>query len=151
MISSFRNLRSGKEVTCMISTRGRYALRVMLELAKGDPDQWISLDSIAQTQHMSKKYLESIIRSLAADGYVQGQRGKGGGYRLLRKPEDIRLSEILRSAEGSLESVACLRNPDYVCDRKAECETLPLWIRFDGMVNDFFDGLTLQDLVDGNI
>ncbi|WP_242743379.1 Rrf2 family transcriptional regulator [Allobaculum sp. Allo2] len=83
----------------MISTRGRYALRVMLELAKGDPDQWISLDSIAQTQHMSKKYLESIIRSLAADGYVQGLRGKGGGYRLLRKPEDIRLSEILRSAE----------------------------------------------------
>lgn len=134
----------------MISTRGRYALRMLLDLSQRDPEKWVSLDSIASSQQISKKYLESIMKILVSDGFVQGLRGKGGGYRLTRAPEEILVGDVLRSAEGGLASVSCLKDPDYKCPRRESCKTLGLWKKFDQLVSDFFDGITLRDLRDQN-
>lgn len=133
----------------MISTRGRYALRVMLDLAGRDPKSWIPLDAIAADQQISKKYLEIIIKSLVRDGFVQGLRGKGGGYRLTRAPRAITVGEILESAEGGLAPVACLKETKTECPRQDNCLTLPMWKKFDQTVRSFFYGMTLQDLLDG--
>ena len=111
----------------MISTRGRYALRVMLDLAEHIDDGWIPLKDIAARQEISKKYLEIIVRDLVADGLLVGASGKGGGYKLCRAPEDYTVGEILERMEGTLSSVACLADPDYVCPRKEFCQTLPMW------------------------
>lgn len=135
----------------MISTKGRYALRVMLDLAARNPEEWTSLESIASSQQISKKYLEIIVKSLVADGYVQGVRGKGGGYRLMKKPDEILVGDILESAEGGLAPVMCLKDSGYDCIRKEKCLTLPLWEKFDQTVKDFFNGMSLQDLLDGKI
>ena len=131
----------------MISTRGRYALRVMLDLAEHIDDGWIPLKDIAARQEISKKYLEIIVRDLVADGLLVGASGKGGGYKLCRAPEDYTVGEILERMEGTLSSVACLADPDYDCSRKGICQTLPMWTEFDGMVRDFFYGKKLSNLV----
>jgi len=131
----------------MISTRGRYALRVMIDLAEQKNDRYIPLKDIAERQGISKKYLEIIVKELVAGGFLKGASGKGGGYRLCREPEDYPVGEILERMEGTLSSVACLVDPDYDCPRREVCQTLPMWSEFDNMVHDFFYGRTLADLL----
>ena len=125
----------------MISTKGRYALRVMLDLAEHSGEGFIPLKDVAERQQISKKYLEIIVKLLVSGKLVEGVSGKGGGYRLLRAPEEYPVGEILELTEGPLNS------GDFVCPRAAECETLPLWSEFDRLVHDFFYGKTLVDLM----
>lgn len=137
-----------KEVTSMlVSTRGRYALRVMLELAQHGRDCYTALSSIASEQGISGKYLESIISTLSKGGLVEGVRGKGGGYRLTRPPEDYSVGEILRLAEGSLAPVACLDCGSDPCARAGSCRTRPLWERLDALICGYLDQVTLADLL----
>lgn len=131
----------------MISTRGRYALRVMLDLAEQGDQDFVPLGEIAERQELSIKYLEIILKSLVKNGLLKGHRGKGGGYCLTRAPEDYSVGEILELAEGTLSSVACLSPDAQACPRSGQCPTLPMWKRFDEMVHDFFYGITLKDLM----
>ena len=130
----------------MISTRGRYALRVMLDLAEQHTDEYVPLKDIAARQEISKKYLEIIVKDMVNGGLLTGASGKGGGYKLTRKPEEYSVGEILELMEGSLSPVACLCDKAYECDRKTKCQTLPMWSEFDGMVHDFFYDKKLTDL-----
>lgn len=132
----------------MISTKGRYALRVMVDLAQRDVDDYVPLEEIADRQGISKKYLEIILKTLVAKKLLKGMRGKNGGYRLTRRPEEYTVGEILELTEGSLASVACLRADAEPCERRAKCVTLPMWERFDQMVSDFFYGITLEALLE---
>ena len=131
----------------MISTRGRYALRVMIDLAEHPKEEFIPLKDIAERQGISKKYLEIIVRDLVRGKLISGVSGKGGGYRLARKPEEYPVGEIIELMEGSMASVACLENGALPCPRAGTCETLPLWKEYDQLVHDFFYGKTLKDLV----
>ena len=130
----------------MISTRGRYALRVMIDLAKQPQDHYIPLKDIAERQGISKKYLEIIVRDLVNGKLVTGISGKGGGYRLSRKPEDIPVGEIIELTEGTMSSVACLENGAEPCPRADMCETLPMWKEYNRMIHDFFYSKRLSDL-----
>lgn len=131
----------------MISTKGRYALRVMLDLAAQDSEQYIPLKEIAERQEISEKYLEIILKTLVKEKLLKGLRGKGGGYRLTRSPEEYRVGEILELSEGTLSSVACLAPDADECPRCDKCNTLPMWRRFDSMVHDFFYNITLADIL----
>ena len=133
----------------MISTKGRYALRVMLDLAEHEDAGCIPLKDAAERQEISKKYLEIIVRELVSAGFVSGVSGKGGGYRLCRRPEDYTVGEILERMEGSLVTVACLAEGAAPCPRAARCRTLPLWAEYDKLTHDFFYGKRLSDLLDG--
>ncbi|MBR3739663.1 MAG: Rrf2 family transcriptional regulator [Clostridia bacterium] len=131
----------------MISTKGRYALRVMIDLAEQGGEKWIPLKDIAARQEISKKYLEIIVKDLVEGKLIIGVSGKGGGYKLKRKPEEYTVGEIIELMEGTLSSVACLAEPSVVCPRKENCPTLPLWTEFDRMVRGFFYGKKLSDLI----
>ena len=131
----------------MISTRGRYALRVMVDLAERNSDGYVPLNAIAERQGISIKYLELILKVLVQHRLLKGLRGKGGGYRLTRVPEEYTVGEILELTEGPLATVACLAPGSEDCPRQARCRTLPMWQRFDAMVHDFFFGITLRDLM----
>ena len=131
----------------MISTKGRYALRVMIDLAEHQTGEYIPLKAIAQRQGISEKYLESILKALVRENLLTGVRGKGGGYRLTRAPETCTVGEILRLTEGSLAPVACLEDRAESCCRMAECRTLPMWRKLDALIQNFFDGITLADLM----
>lgn len=131
----------------MISTRGRYALRVMLDLAANDNGHYIPLKDIAARQEISKKYLEIIVKGLVGGNMVVGASGKGGGYKLCRKPEEYSVGEIIELMEGSLSPVACLADKTYECTRRNICKTLPLWQEYDNMMRDFFYGKKLSDLL----
>lgn len=131
----------------MISTKGRYGLRVMLDLAENQGDGWVTLKDISQRQDVSKKYLEIIVKKLVDGKLVRGVSGKGGGYRLTREPEDYSVGEILEYMEDSLATVACLKPDAENCPRAAVCQTLPLWTEFDTLVHDFFYSKKLTDLV----
>ena len=131
----------------MISTKGRYALRVMIDLAEQGGESWIPLKDIAARQEISKKYLEIIVKDLVQGKLIIGVSGKGGGYKLKRKPEEYTVGEIIERMEGTLSSVACLAEPGMVCPRRETCPTLPLWTEFDRMVRDFFYGKKLSDLI----
>ena len=131
----------------MISTRGRYALRVMLDLAEHCADGYIPLKEIAHRQDISEKYLEIVLKVLVRNNLLTGLRGKGGGYRLTRKPEEYPLGEILRLTEGSLAPVACLEEGAHPCDRAAQCRTLPVWNRLGQIMGDYLDSVTLRDLL----
>lgn len=133
----------------MISTKGRYAIRFLLDLAEQPANQPVPLDEIANRQDISKKYLESVVKILVTAKMVKGTSGKGGGYLLLRKPEEYTIGEILRTTEVSLASVACLMDNAEPCPRVNNCRTLPMWRKFDSMVNDYFDGITIADLING--
>ena len=130
----------------MISTKGRYALRVMLDLAEHGDDGFIPLEEIAKRQGISKKYLEIILKVLVKNGLLKGLRGKGGGYRLTRRPSEYTVGEILELTEGSLAIVSCLSVDSPPCERRAGCRTFPMWLKFDKMVHDYFFGITLKDL-----
>ena len=131
----------------MISTRGRYALRVMADMAQHGRDGYLPLKEIANRQEISEKYLESILMILVRQGLLTGVRGKGGGYRLTRPPEAYTVGEILRLTEGSLAPVACLEEGADPCPRREKCVTLPMWKRLDDLIRQFFDGITLKDLM----
>ena len=131
----------------MISTKGRYALRVMIDLAQHENEGCIPLKAIAERQNISKKYLEIIVKELVKGKMVNGVSGKGGGYSLCRSPEEYSVGEILELMEGSLSPVACLANPEYDCPRTDVCLTLPMWKEYDKMTRDFFYGKKLSDLL----
>lgn len=131
----------------MISTKGRYALRVMIDLAEQGSDNYIPLKDIAIRQEISEKYLEIILKVLVKEKLLVGLRGKGGGYKLTRKPEDYSVGEVLELTEGTLATVACLAPDAKTCNHAENCRTLPMWKRFDTMVHDFFYGITLADLL----
>jgi len=131
----------------MISTRGRYALRVLTDLAEHASGEYIPLKEVADRQEISQKYLEGIMASLSKAGFVDGMHGKGGGYRLSRAPEAYRVGDVLRLTEGSLAPVACLEPGAKPCPRAAFCRTLPLWKRYEETANAFFDGVTVADLM----
>ena len=131
----------------LVSTKGRYALRVMLELAQSQPDTYMPLPLIAQRQGISEKYLESIIAVLSRAGLVEGLRGKGGGYRLTRPTADYSVGEILRLTEGSLAPVTCLEGAENPCPRAGECTTLPMWQKLDDLINTYLDSVSLSDLL----
>ncbi len=132
----------------MISTKGRYALRVMLDLADHSDGTPQLLSDMAKRQDLSEKYLEAIMASLSKSGFVLAQRGRGGGYRLSRKPKDYTIGSILRQLEGSLAPVTCLEDPDSPCENAATCPTLPLWQGLDQVINTYLDSVTLQDLLE---
>lgn len=131
----------------MISTRGRYALRVMLDIAEHSNDNFIRLDDIAARQEISEKYLESILTVLTRSNLLIGARGKGGGYKLARLPEEYTVGEILRLTETSLCAVACLKQGAEPCSRREVCKTLPLWMGLDNVVNNYLDSVTLSSLL----
>ena len=131
----------------MISTRGRYALRVMIDLAEQQTSRFIPLKEVAERQEISEKYLESIVKNLVQNGYLEGLRGKGGGYRLVKPPEEYTVGAILRLMEGSLAPVSCLEQRAYPCTREPHCRTLPMWKQLYELVNNFFDGITIADLI----
>ncbi len=130
----------------MISTRGRYALRVMIDLAEQQSGSYIPMKDVAARQEISLKYLEKILPVLTKARMIEGVHGKGGGYRLMRSPEDYRVGEILRLTEGDLAPVSCLAPDAAVCGRAGFCKTLPMWQRFYEITNDYFDSITLADL-----
>ena len=131
----------------MISTRGRYAIRVMIDLAENDHGGYVPLKDIAARQEISKKYLEIIVKDMVSGGLLVGASGKGGGYKLLRKPEEYTVGEIIELMEGSLATVACLADGAAPCPRAAACETLPLWAEYDKLTHDFFYNKHLSDLI----
>lgn len=130
----------------MISTKGRYALRVMIELARHPAEEYVPLKLIADEQEISEKYLEIIIKNLVKAGHVVGLRGKGGGYRLAKPVSAYTAGSILKAAEGSLAPVACLEAESSPCPRKEKCTTLPMWKEFYQLIDDFFEGVTLESL-----
>ena len=132
----------------MISTRGRYALRVMIDLAEQNTTDFIPLKQIAEKQQLSEKYLESIVKALVQDNLLEGVRGKGGGYRLKKAPEECTIGSILRLTEVGLAPVACLENDPITCPRAGECRTLPMWRKLHSMLADFFDSMTIADLME---
>ena len=131
----------------LVSTKGRYALRVMLELAERPEGEYAALATIAEDQGISEKYLESIISVLSRAGLVDALRGKGGGYRLCRAPENITVGEVLRVTEGELAPVSCLECGAKPCSRAAYCKTLPMWKEYYRLTNEYFDHISLADLL----
>lgn len=132
----------------LVSTKGRYALRVMLELSDHGRDEYVPLSVIAKKQEISEKYLESILVVLSKAGAIDALRGKGGGYRLNRDPKDYTVGGILRLVEGSLAPVSCLDCKPNSCARTVECRTLPLWEKLYALIENYLDGVTLADLND---
>ena len=130
----------------MISTKGRYALRVMVDLTEHNTDAYIPLKDIAKRQEISQKYLESIMTVLSKAGFVDALRGKGGGYRLNRSPNEYTVGSVLKLTEGTLAPVACLENEQNKCDRAANCRTLPMWTELDRLTSDYLEGITVGDL-----
>lgn len=140
---------SRKGVSLMrISIRGRYALRVMLDLAEHVDQGFIPMKEIAGRQGVSLKYMEQIMPALSKNRLVEGLHGKGGGYRLSRLPGEYTVGEVLRLTEGDLTPVACLECGTEPCARKADCKTISMWNEFYEMTNQFFDGITLTDLLE---
>ncbi len=132
----------------MISTKGRYALRMMVDLAQHQGEGYISLKDIAARQDISKKYLEQIIPILNRAGLLNTLRGFAGGYQLNKPPKDYTVGEIIRAAEGSLAPVSCLGRNANTCPRCSECATLFIWEGFLKLENEYFDSITLQDILD---
>ena len=131
----------------MISTKGRYAIRVMIDLAENDNGGYIPLKDIAARQEISKKYLEIIVRDMVNGGLITGISGKGGGYKLCRKPEEYSIGEIIELMEGSFATVSCLTAGSPPCERASSCKTLPLWAEYDRLTHEFFYGKHLSDLI----
>jgi Rrf2 family protein len=131
----------------MVSTRGRYAIRVMIDLAEHHDGNYIPLKDIAARQEVSKKYLEIIVKDMVSGGLVVGASGKGGGYKLCKKPEEYSVGERLELREGTMAPVAWVANNDIICPRRKGCQTLPMWEEFDELVHNFFYSKKLSDLI----
>jgi Rrf2 family protein len=130
-----------------ISTRGRYALRMMLDLAMAQKDEYVTIKSIADRQDISEKYLEQIVTMLSRSGFVKSIRGAQGGYKLAKPAEEYTVGMILRQIEGSLVPVACMEDDPNQCPRSSWCVTLDVWKQIDDAINDVVDNITLADLV----
>ena len=130
----------------MISTKGRYALRVMIDLAVAPGGEYVALKEIARRQGISEKYLEAIMKKLVEEGLVSGLRGKRGGYRLTREAAAYSVGDILRAAEDSLAPVACQGLDGGRCPRRDKCATLPIWAGLEKRIGDYLDGISLSDL-----
>ena len=131
-----------------ISTKGRYALRTMIDLAQHGSEGLVTLKDVAARQELSQKYLEQIVTQMSKAGLVKGVRGPQGGYRLARDPKDYSVGEILRLVEGSLAPVECLETEENTCDKCASCATVDMWAGLYKVVNDYLEGVTLQDMVE---
>ena len=131
----------------MISTRGRYAIRVLIDLAEHRGEAFTPMKEVARRQEISLKYLEKIMPLLSKANMVEGQHGKGGGYRLTMEPENYRIGDILRLTEVDLAPVACLSAPSNACPRAPYCRTLPMWQKYYEMTLDYFDNITIRDLM----
>ena len=131
----------------IVSTKGRYALRVMVRLAQGEPGEYSPLKEIAEKENISQKYLEAIMTILSKAGMVDAVHGKGGGYRLNRGAEEYTVGAILKLTEGSLASTGCTSQGPAACGRASCCEALPMWEKLDQMIDDFFEGITVADLL----
>ncbi|MFQ9148330.1 MAG: RrF2 family transcriptional regulator [Eubacteriales bacterium] len=131
-----------------ISTKGRYALRMLIDLAEHEGDGFIALKDIAERQNISKKYLEQIVPILSRSGILRTNRGSQGGYALAKEPEHVTVGEILRLTEGSLSPVACLDGDPAQCPRSADCPTLPVWQGLNRVINEYLDGITLRSILD---
>ena len=132
----------------LISTKGRYGLRVMVDLAQCNKEDFVSLKAISERQEISMKYLEMIVAALNKAGLLQSQRGKDGGYRLTKAPEDYSVGEIIRTTEGGLSTVSCIECGDEtICGRSEHCVTYPLWQKLDDYVNSYLNSVTLADIL----
>ena len=131
----------------IVSTKGRYALRVMVYLAQRSGGEFIPLKEIAESEGISQKYLETIMSTLSKSDFVDAVHGKGGGYRLNRPPEGYTIGGILKLTEGSLATVSCTTQGPSACSRSTCCSTLPMWEKLDRMIDEFFEGITLADLL----
>lgn len=134
----------------IVSTKGRYALRVMVGFAQRGGDEFVPLKEIAEAEGISQKYLESIMTVLSKAGFLDAVHGKGGGYRLSRAPSEYTVGAILKLTEGGLSAVSCTSQGASACARTQCCQTKPMWDRLDKMIDDFFEGITLEDLVNEN-
>lgn len=130
----------------MISTRGRYALRVLVDLACHAKGGFVPMKEVAERQEISLKYLERIMPVLTRNGLVTAAPGRGGGYRLARNPAECRVGEVLRLTEGTLAPVSCIGGASEGCKRAPDCATLPMWKKFNDLANNFFDGISIADL-----
>ncbi|MDO4490352.1 MAG: Rrf2 family transcriptional regulator [Lachnospiraceae bacterium] len=134
-----------------ISTRGRYALRVMIDLAEhADEKEYIAMKDIAKRQGLSLKYVEKILPQLVKGNLIKGVHGKGGGYKLLRKPEEYTVDEVLRLTEGEMAPVSCLECDAEACDRRESCRTLEMWVGLYDLIRRFFSSITIADLMEDN-
>lgn len=140
------NIWKGRWMEMMISTKGRYALRLLIDIAENQGEGYIRLRDVAERQQISEKYLEIIARAMVRDGCLVGVRGKGGGYRLSRAPEEYNIRRVLEAAEGELAPVACMEDGQD-CPRMSECPTLPLWQGLDKVIGEYLEGFTLADLL----
>ena len=131
----------------LVSTRGRYALRVMIDLAEHSDGAYVAMKEVAQRQQISLKYLERILPMLVEARLVEGVRGKGGGYRLTREPDEYTLNDILRAAEGDLAPISCLEKNAPPCERAGDCRTLPMWKELNTLITDYLNSKTLADLM----
>ena len=132
----------------MISTKGRYALRVMVDLAQNSGQDYVPLREVAERQGISPKYLEAIVSILHKNGLVKGLRGKGGGYRLSCDINTCTVGDVLKLTEGSLAPVACLDCGQTGCERADDCPTLPVWEKLDEIVDEYFNSITIADLIE---
>ena len=132
----------------IVSTKGRYALRVMVHFAVHGGEGYIPLKEIAESEGISQKYLESIMATLSKAGFVDAVQGKGGGYRLNRQPKDYTVGSILKLTEGSLAAVSCTTQGPAACSRATCCQTKPMWDKLDAMIDEFFEGITLENLLE---
>ncbi len=132
----------------IVSTKGRYALRVMVHFAVHGGEGYIPLKEIAESEGISQKYLESIMTTLSKAGFVDAVHGKGGGYRLNREPKAYTVGSILKLTEGSLAAVSCTSQGPSACGRASCCQTKPMWDKLDAMIDEFFEGITLADLLE---
>ena len=131
----------------MISTRGRYALRVLLDLAEHKGDGYIPMKAVAERQGLSLKYIQAIMPTLSKNNLIEGVHGKGGGYRLSKTLSEYKVGDSLRLTEGNLAHITCLECDAKPCVRADTCPTLPMWTKFHKMVNDYFDGITFENLI----
>ena len=131
-----------------ISTKGRYALRMLIDLAEHQNIGFVALKDIAERQNISKKYLEQIVPIFNKSDILRTNRGSQGGYQLAKRPDKYTVGEILRLTEGSLSPVACLDQDPIECERSGECATLPIWQGLNRVINEYLDGITLQDILD---
>ena len=131
----------------IVSTKGRYALRVMVCFAQRGNGEYIPLKEIAEAEGISQKYLESIMTTLSKAGFVDAVHGKGGGYRLNRQPEEYTVGSILKLTEGSLAAVSCTTQGPAACARASCCAAMPMWAKLDKMIDEFFEDITIADLL----
>ena len=130
----------------IVSTKGRYALRVMIDLAEHQTEKYVPLKEVAARQEISEKYLENILKVLVQNGFLEGLRGKGGGYRLTRSPDQYTVGEILMLTEGSLAPVSCLAPGAAACSRMPNCRTYEMWKGLNDLISNYFGNITLADL-----